>query len=560
MMNHNHKILIIDDDEADRECYRRYLAEYNNIIEAKTGEQGINLCIENTMPDCILLDYILPDLDGLEVLARIHQEVKDTFVQIIFLTGHGNEYTAVKALTQGASDYLVKTNVNRKTLQETVSKALARKTEQLTKFQEEQEIFQKAFYDNLTGLYNKYAFYKSIEKLLESAKRHNRIFALLFIDLNKFKLINDTYNHHIGDLLLQQIGNRIKSRMRKEDIVARISGDEFAIALPEINDYHNAGTIAQCLLDKISEQCVVDGHRINITASIGISLYPYGGGQTVQELITNADNAMYVAKKQKISACHYSIDKFNTEFYSYNSLKSLVANEFKSKKFHVNHLLFYNFCDQSIFAYMPRITWSSEMLNSMNLCDVYKNIQKTGLLSSAIHEIYYSFLHAYENSDKKIIIKVNEYEFVDENFLLSLKKSSQKTKFNTQNIYLEIDSNTIFDYGETSYKTINSILEMNINIIIALSGIDNKIMDFFEKFPGIKIIKISKKIFSNHNNNCNDIMVRSISDIAHSIDAKIIFTEINDKETANYASSINAQIGQGEYLDSKYLNKYQQIK
>ncbi|MFZ6644624.1 putative bifunctional diguanylate cyclase/phosphodiesterase [Undibacterium sp. TJN25] len=162
--------------------------------------------------------------------------------------------------------------------------------------QAEERINHLAYYDLLTGLPNRTLFKKLVDKALVQFQRNSSLGSLLFIDLNRFKPINDTLGHHIGDMLLKQVAERLRSTLRENDVVARLGSDEFAIALLDINQHYHAGLVAQKLLSALDEEFIIEGHELRIGASIGISVYPQDG-QDADNLIRRADIAMFKAKR-----------------------------------------------------------------------------------------------------------------------------------------------------------------------------------------------------------------------------------------------------------------------
>jgi diguanylate cyclase (GGDEF)-like protein/PAS domain S-box-containing protein len=169
-------------------------------------------------------------------------------------------------------------------------------------------IWQLAHYDNLTLLPNRKLFYERLEKNLETAALERNIMALLFIDLDRFKEVNDTLGHHIGDGLLQEVAVRINETMRETDTIARIGGDEFTIILTPMVDNVYAQTIAKRIIDKLSKSFMIEGNELHISASIGISCYP-NDADTAEQLLKNADIAMYAAKNSgRARFCFFTKD------------------------------------------------------------------------------------------------------------------------------------------------------------------------------------------------------------------------------------------------------------
>ncbi len=154
-----------------------------------------------------------------------------------------------------------------------------------------------AYYDSLTGLPNRILFNDRLDMALAKVKRSKQKIAVLFIDFDRFKKINDTLGHTVGDALLEAVALRLKSCLRQEDTVARLGGDEFVLLLPEINSRDAAGVLAEKLLETIRPAFLIEGHEVKITLSIGISLYP-DNGDTAKNLIKRADEALYLAKNK----------------------------------------------------------------------------------------------------------------------------------------------------------------------------------------------------------------------------------------------------------------------
>lgn len=154
-----------------------------------------------------------------------------------------------------------------------------------------------AYYDKLTGAVNRTLFYKFSEKFLDAARRNNTILGLMFIDIDKFKKINDTYGHEAGDKVLVKVADMLTKSTRKNDVVTRYGGDEFLILLPHIKNLNDCKIIACRILDSESNIIEYRGNEIHISLSIGISSYPQDG-DNIDDLIAKADRAMYIAKKR----------------------------------------------------------------------------------------------------------------------------------------------------------------------------------------------------------------------------------------------------------------------
>jgi diguanylate cyclase (GGDEF)-like protein len=165
-----------------------------------------------------------------------------------------------------------------------------------------------AYHDVTTGLANRTLFNDRLNHALAQAERHAWSLAIMFIDLDKFKSINDTYGHDIGDKVLQTVGERLQTCVREEDTVSRIGGDEFLCLLMEVNEDATVANIATSIIGKISEACEFNDLKLIVQPSIGIAIYPRDG-KTAEVLLKNADTAMYKAKQDKEGYCFFNFNR-----------------------------------------------------------------------------------------------------------------------------------------------------------------------------------------------------------------------------------------------------------
>ena len=170
---------------------------------------------------------------------------------------------------------------------------------------EEERARYLAYHDNTTGLANRALFNERLDHALIQAERHNWSLALLYMDLDKFKAINDTHGHHVGDKVLQLVGERLQACIRAEDTISRIGGDEFLCLLMEVKNDTTVAKVAELMIKRVSQTCEINQIKLAIQLSIGIVMYP-GDGTTADALLRNADAAMYQAKQGKKNYCFFS--------------------------------------------------------------------------------------------------------------------------------------------------------------------------------------------------------------------------------------------------------------
>jgi diguanylate cyclase (GGDEF)-like protein len=253
--------------------------------------------------DACLVDHDLPDGDGLE-LARAAQK-SGVPAPIIMLSGAGTLELDLQAMALGVADYLDKTRLDPVRLERTIRYALARQ-------RQAERLNQLAQYDELTGLANRSLFQDRLERALAWARRHERLVAVMILDLNDFKAINDGLGHLAGDRLLAIMAKRLRDRLRETDTVARLGGDEFAILIEDLAKPEHAALVARKLLDTVAPPASVDGQEVSVTASLGVALYPRDG-QTGPALVRQADRAMYRAKAEGGNLCRFSSDQLERQ-------------------------------------------------------------------------------------------------------------------------------------------------------------------------------------------------------------------------------------------------------
>jgi diguanylate cyclase (GGDEF)-like protein len=289
-------LLLIESDRDEAARLRDMLEGSNSQRFEITDAAGIDdaLIMLRELPyDAVLLDISDRQGDDLEPLLRAKVAAADT--PIVVLAGEGNEDDAVQVLRAGAQEYLTKEECRARILARTISQAVERHRIQMDlRAARERDHFQ-ATHDTLTGLGNRESFLDQLPALIAYAERRKTGLALLFIDLDHFKLINDSLGHPAGDQLLKFVAERIAMVTRRSDLVARFAGDEFVLSIQDVASAQDPATVASKLLETINEPYLLDGHETWVTASIGVAVLPGDGGDA-EELLRNSDMAMYRAK------------------------------------------------------------------------------------------------------------------------------------------------------------------------------------------------------------------------------------------------------------------------
>ena len=292
-------VLLIEDDDLDARHFVRLVKRssltVDKVTQARTLADAVELLQEFT-PTVAIVDLSLPDARGLDILRQI-KSIEPGLPLIVF-TGTDDPTLAVQALQDGVQDYLVKGRVTPDSIGRALRYAIERKRA------EERWVY-FARHDQTTGLINRAAFRERLGRSIARARRHQKKVGLLFIDLDNFKAVNDTYGHDDGDRVLSLVANALRSAVGPSQIPARLGGDEFAVILSAVHDRSEVLAAAKRVLGAVRRSTSRDSNGIPVEASLGIAMFP-DNGENVDRLLRCADAAMYRAKREQLGYSFYS--------------------------------------------------------------------------------------------------------------------------------------------------------------------------------------------------------------------------------------------------------------
>jgi diguanylate cyclase (GGDEF)-like protein len=286
------RLLIIDDSDADAALLLRALANagYDVRHEQVRTREALVAALERDRWDLVIADYTLRRLSGIGALHLVRD--RDFDLPLVFVSSTSGEEAAVAAMKAGAHDYLRKGRLKRliPAVRHELRQAAARRKRRRVA----QRLAHLAYHDHLTDLPNRVLLQDRLAQAVRVANRERSSCALLVLDLDGFKLVNDSYGHRTGDRVLQQIAARVRTTLREADTVARLGGDEFAVVLPSA-DVDGARAAARKVLRGLEQPCLVDHRPLSVGGSIGIACFP-DHGRSADALLQRADVAMYLAK------------------------------------------------------------------------------------------------------------------------------------------------------------------------------------------------------------------------------------------------------------------------
>lgn len=353
------KILLVDDDQVDRELVKRALQKSDlstQISEAVTVDQGLEMYTSDTY-DIVLLDYQMPQRNGIEMIVELRNESKESGTAIVMMSSSENEELSLACIRAGAQDFLLKSEISAARLKRALLHASTRFELEKKLYKTYQKVKSLAETDSLTGLSNRYFFDESLKQVLAVNYRNNQKLALLLFDLDNFKLVNDTFGHDVGDLLLKKIVSRIKSCLRGNEIFARLGGDEFSIMLSNLKSGDHAGQVARRIVSVLYKPFEIASTSIKATVSVGISLYPENG-RSSEELFKYADIAMYRAKKLGRNQICFFAEEMQKKFHQRVRVETELRTAIDEKQFQLYYQPVINPQDNSLQGFEALIRWS----------------------------------------------------------------------------------------------------------------------------------------------------------------------------------------------------------
>ena len=304
------RILVAEDDRISRRLVEVALVKSGHeVVVAKNGLEAWDALQCADAPKLAILDWMMPGIDGVDVCRRLRKADKVPYTYVVLLSAKSRKQDIIEGLNAGADDY-IKKPFDIEELYARVRSA-ARILELQDRLYSAQVSLQtQATHDNLTGLANRLLFCDRLEHMLVQARRYSQMVGVMFLDLDNFKLVNDTFGHICGDMLLKSVADRLTGILREADTVCRLGGDEFTLMLPHIHAPSDVATIARKVIQELRVPFQIHGQEVCVTASIGIALYP-NDGMDVEGLLKHADLAMYRAKDRGRDQCQFYCDVLN---------------------------------------------------------------------------------------------------------------------------------------------------------------------------------------------------------------------------------------------------------
>ncbi len=412
-----------------------------------------------------------------------------------------------------------------------------------------------AYHDELTGLPNRNLLVDRITQSIKISSRDNQQMAILFLDLDRFKKINDSLGHTIGDRLIQEVASRLYATLRSHDTVSRNGGDEFVIVLERLKNSSEAVHVAKKVIACLTDTFEIHSHKIHIGASIGISLYP-GDGDTPLILLRNADTAMYRAKQSGGNQLQFYDESMSNQLRDRLELENELHSALDEKEFYMVYQPQVNCISGITTGFESLIRWNNNKYGEIPPDRFVPLLEETGLIYSVgewiISEVI-SFATRHNDQNVRFSINLSALQCNDLSFVDYVTNEIHRSGIKPSQIEFEITETLLIKDFEKTETFLDGLHSIGCAIALDDFGTGYTSMNYLARLP-IDIIKIDKSLIRNidENNNLQSI-VRAIVTMSKSLNMMNIFEGVETKAELTEIKKLNGEIIQG-YLFSKPLS------
>ena len=540
------KILLVEDNPGDALLVRVLLEEAGtdrfDVKDVGRLGEAIERLVEEDF-SVVLLDLSLPDSQGLDTVEQVRTAAPRA--PIVVLSGLDDEETALQALQSGAQDYLVKGQGDGNLIARAIRYAIERK-------RAEEELAYMAQYDSLTGLANRALFRDRLEQALARAERNGNLVALMFLDLDRFKAVNDTLGHSYGDELLKEVARRVEGRVRESDTVARLGGDEFAIVLEDLSYAHDAIPVAQDILELVSQPLILDGHKVFVTGSIGIAVRPPSEGD---RLLKDADAAMYRAKQRGRNNHEFYTEEMNVQAHERLALerdlrRALVREEF---------LLYYqpqvDLATGKIVGTEALLRWHHPERGLVSPGEFISVLEDTGMIVPVGEWVLRTACRqgkAWQESGLgplRVAANLSARQFSQEGLVDTVARILEETGLDLLTLELEITESLLMEDMEASTQALTELKRSVSGIRITIDDFGTGYSSLYVKTLPIDLLKIDRSFVRDIAVDPDDAaIVTAILGLAHNLRLEVIAEGVETGEQMAFLRERGCDLAQGYYL------------
>jgi predicted signal transduction protein with EAL and GGDEF domain len=571
LIRHQAKILVVDDDQNVRFLTRQCLeAENMVVVEASNGFEAIDIFVRER-PDLVFMDVEMPGMTGLEACQRIRELPQGESIPIMIVTGSDDRKSIDQGFEAGATQYKTKP-VNWSLLGRDVQYMLRASSAFNSLKRQEDRLRYLAYYDPLTSLPNRRSFNEQLSRLLKRSQRHKTSAALLFIDLDHFKRINDSIGHARGDSLLVEIAKRLTMELREEDAInyfsqnsaeddvsadgateiARLGGDEFTVVLSDVSDIADIEKVARRILNSLSEPIALQSHNPVVTPSIGIALYPQDGSDP-DTLIRNADTAMYVAKAEGRACYRFYNEDMNSKAVEQLKMEEELRDAMRNHELELRYQPQVDSATGEVVSMEALVRWKHPTRGMVSPQEFIPVAESTGQIIElgewvmgevARHCLYWDTLGL---DSFRVCVNISPLQFNQSNLPEWVAEFLDHSGLPPARLELELTESAIMTDAETNIAKLRALKALGVDLAVDDFGTGYSSLSYLKRFP-IDTLKIDQSFVSDLDTPDGAAIVDAILALAKTLSLRVIAEGIENEHQLAYLVEKGCDLLQGFYF------------
>jgi diguanylate cyclase (GGDEF)-like protein len=554
-------VVLADDDPSIRLMVRHVLeSEDYEIIEAADGLEAIR-AVEKHNPALILLDAVMPGLDGFTACQQIKDKgFKD--IPVIMITGLDDDLSVERAYEVGAIDFITKP-IKWAVLKHRVRSVIATVVA-------ERKVKLLAYRDSLTQLPNRLLFADRLEQSLIRAARNRDAVALMLIDLDDFKLVNDSFGHDAGDKLIKAIAKLLSSSLRRADTVARLGGDEFAVIVEGIDSASDAISIADNLTTILKHNVRIDNHETFVSASVGIAVFP-DDGSDARVLLKNADTAMFRAKENGRHCFQFYTPEMSVTAMERLDLENSLRKALQNDEFVLHYQPMVEIHKNEVAGVECLLRWQHPEKGIIEPEDFVEVAEDSGLIIPIGEWVIRTVCrqikqwHSAGLEQQNVSINISPRQFRDQDVVGLLKRELADSGVDASCINVDISESTLIENIGEVEKVLAKLHDMGMSIAINDFGTGFASVAYLKDFS-IDVIKLDHSfIGAIPDSEADSAIVTAVAGLTRGLKLKLLAVGVENERQLQMLKGLGCQLGQGNYwskplpadqYEQFYLNRF----